>query len=229
MQGAAQKSWLEGASSRGLTLRGLRRLHEKVQMEVAERQSLACRLRVLFRTGESIEDAWPASLREYARKTYRALVAGRFTRFTRGDEGKTVEVKSGAVTVGGIKRHVDWGESAHPDCRGKIKKVETRVKGNVTLEDGSCFENCAILSIDELSTSALVSAWIKDAAVTGDDRLADRPECDLAPDFVLNPKQIKILWPMSAFQIIPRSVGANQSGGRASAKILCLACVARPI
>jgi hypothetical protein len=196
MQGAAQKSWLEGASSRGLTLRGLRRLHEKVQMEVAERQSLACRLRVLFRTGESIEDAWPASLREYARKTYRALVAGRFTRFTRGDEGKTVEVKSGAVTVGGIKRHVDWGESAHPDCRGKIKKVETRVKGNVTLEDGSCFENCAILSIDELSTSALVSAWIKDAAVTGDDRLADRPECDLAPAFVLNPKQIEILWPL---------------------------------
>ncbi len=167
-------------------------------MEVAERQSLASRLRVLFRTGESIEDAWPASLREYTvcAQTYRALVAGRFTRFTRGDEGKTVEVKNGAVTVGGIKRHVDWGESAHPDCRGKIKKVETRVKGHVTLEDGSFFENRPISSIDELSTSALVSAWIKDAAVTGCDRLADRPECDLVPDFVLNPKQIKILWPL---------------------------------
>ena len=182
MQGAAQKSWLEGASSRGLTLRGLRRLHEKVQMEVAERQSLACRLRVLFRTGESIEDAWPASLRVCAQNVPRSgggpvheIHAGR-----RGQDGRG---KSGAVTVGGIKRHVDWGESAHPDCRGKIKKVETRVKGNVTLEDGSCFENCAILSINELSTSALVSAWIKDAAVTGDDRLADRPECDLAPDF----------------------------------------------
>jgi hypothetical protein len=196
MQGAAQKSWLEGASSRGLTLRGLRRLHEKIEMEVAERQSLASRLRVLFRTGESIEDTWPASLREYARKTYRARVAGRFTRFTRGDEGKTVEVKNGAVTVGGIKRHVDWGEAAHPDCRGKIKKVETRVKGHVTLEDGGFFENCPISSIDELSTSALVCAWIKDATVTGDDRLADRPECDLAPDCALKRKRIKSLRPL---------------------------------
>jgi hypothetical protein len=37
-----------------------------------------------------------------------------------------------------------------------------------------------------------MSAWIKDAAVTGDDRLADRPECDLAPAFVPNPKQIEL-------------------------------------
>jgi hypothetical protein len=107
-------------------------------------------------------------------------VSGRFTKFARGDVGKVVEIKSGAVTVDGIKRHVDWGESAHPDCCGKIESVETRVKGHVKLEDGSFFENCAILSIDELSTSALVSNWIKDPAVTGDERLADRPECDLA-------------------------------------------------
>ena len=119
-------------------------------------------------------------MRECELETYRALVSGRFTKFARGDAGKVVEIKSGAVTVDGIKRHVDWCESAHPDCCGKIKSVETRVKGHVKLEDGSFFENCAILSIDELSTSALVSNWIKDAAVTGDNRLADRPECDLA-------------------------------------------------
>jgi hypothetical protein len=107
-------------------------------------------------------------------------VSGRFTRFARGDVGKVVEITSGAVTVAGIKRHVDWGESAHPDCCGKIKSVETRVRGHVKLEDGSVFENCAISSIDELSTSALVSNWIKDVAVTGDERLADRPECNLA-------------------------------------------------
>ena len=93
-------------------------------------------------------------------ETYRALVSGRFANFARGDVGKLVEIKSGAVTVDGIKRHVDWGESAHPDCCGKIKSVETRVKGLVKLEDGSCFENCAISSIDELSTSAVVSSWI---------------------------------------------------------------------
>ena len=105
-------------------------------------------------------------------------------KFTRGDVGKVVKITSGAVTVDGIKRHVDWGESAHPDCSGKIESVETRVKGHVKLEDGSFFENCAILSIDELSTSALVYNWIKDATVTGDDRLADRPERDL-PDFLI--------------------------------------------
>jgi hypothetical protein len=107
-------------------------------------------------------------------------VAGRFTKFGRGDVGKVVEIKDGAVTVDGIKRHVDWGESAHPDCRGKIQSVETRVKGPVKLGDGSVFENCAISSIDELTTSGLVSSWIKDSAVTGDDRLADRTELDLA-------------------------------------------------
>ena len=147
-----------------------------------------------FRYSRTYSARRASLLGERELETYRALVSDRFTKFARGDAGKVVEIKSGAVTVDGIKRHVDWGESAHPDCCGKIKSVETRVKGNVTLDDGSCFENCAILSIDELSTSALVSAWIKDAAVTGDDRLADRPECDLAPDFVLNPKQIKILW-----------------------------------
>jgi hypothetical protein len=104
-------------------------------------------------------------------------VAGRFTKFGRGDVGKAVEIKNGAVTVDGITRHVDWGESAHPDCRGKIESVETRVKGHVRLDDGSVFENCAVSSIDELTTSAVVSSWIKDAGVTGDDRLADRPEC----------------------------------------------------
>ena len=122
-----------------------------------------------------------------------ALAAGRFTKFTHGDVGKTVAIKNGAVVVDGIKRHVDWGASKHPDCVGKIKSAGTSVRGLVVLEDGSVFENCAILSVDELSTSALVYGWIKDASVTGDDRLADRPECDLAPDFVLNPKQIKIL------------------------------------
>jgi hypothetical protein len=99
-------------------------------------------------------------------------------KFTTGDVGKTVEVKNGAVTVDGIKRRVDWGESKHPDCNGKIKSVETSVRGHVTLEDRSMLENCAILSVDELSTSALVYGWIKDSAITGDDRLADRPERD---------------------------------------------------
>ena len=97
-------------------------------------------------------------------RTYRAPAAGRFTKFTNGDVGKTVEIKRGAVTVDGIKQRVDWGESKHPDCNGKIKSVEASVKGHVTLEDGSVFENCAILSVDELSTSALVYGWIKDAA-----------------------------------------------------------------
>lgn len=119
-------------------------------------------------------------------KPYRALLAGRFTKFTRSDVGKTVDIKDSAVTVGGIARRVDWGQSKHPDCNGRIKTVETIDKGLVTLEDGSAFENCAISSLDELTTSALVSGWIKDAAVTGSDRLADRPECEL-PKFV-NPE-----------------------------------------
>ena len=140
-------------------------------------------------------------------ETYRALVSGRFTKFARGDAGKVVEIKSGAVTVDGIKRHVDWGESAHPDCCGKIKSVETRVKGHVKLEDGSFFENCAILSIDELSTSALVSNWIKDVAVTGDERLADRPECDLAR---FSQRIRSFCATVKSFRFVPRSVGTDQ-------------------
>jgi hypothetical protein len=165
-------------------------------------------------------------------ETYRTLLAGRFTKFGRGDVGKAIEIKNGAVTVDAIKRHVDWGGSAHPDCRGKIKSVETRVKGHVKLEDGSVFENCAISSIDELTTSALVSSWIKDAAVTGDDRLADRPECDLArlcqrePIF-LRPKVLCRI-NLKSFKFVPSSVRANQPRRRASAQILHLACVARP-
>ena len=112
-------------------------------------------------------------------ETCRALLGGRFTKFTRSDEGKMVAIMNGAVSVGGIDRRVDWGESKYSDCNGKIKSVETSVKGKVTLEDGLVFENCVIVSVDELTTSALVSGWIKDAAVTGDARLADRAECFL--------------------------------------------------
>jgi hypothetical protein len=37
MQDAAQKSWLEGASVRGITIRGLKLLRQIVEKEVAER------------------------------------------------------------------------------------------------------------------------------------------------------------------------------------------------
>ena len=42
MQGAAQKSWLEGASVRGITLRGLKLFRGTVEKEVVERRPLAC-------------------------------------------------------------------------------------------------------------------------------------------------------------------------------------------
>ena len=42
MQDAAQKAWLEGASVRGITIRGLERLRRTVEKEVAECRPLAC-------------------------------------------------------------------------------------------------------------------------------------------------------------------------------------------
>ncbi len=124
--------------------------------------------------------------------------------------GKTVEIKDGAVTVGGITRRVDWRESKHPDCNCRIKAVETMDKGLVTLEDGSFFENCTISSLDEVTTSVLVSGWIKDAAVTGDERLTDRPECE-RPEFS-NPEvkfRARVCSAVNSIQSAPRSVGAD--------------------
>ncbi len=115
-----------------------------------------------------------------------------------------VVIRRGAIAVGGIWRRAEWGESKHPDCDGKIKSVETSIKGHVTLEDGSIFENCAIGSLDELTTSALVSGWIKDAAVTGDERLADRPEREL-PN-LLNRIECARHEPSNCVPGVPRSV-----------------------
>jgi hypothetical protein len=42
MQDAAEKSWLEGASIRGITIRGLKLLRRTVENKVAERRPLAC-------------------------------------------------------------------------------------------------------------------------------------------------------------------------------------------
>ena len=53
---------------------------------------------------------------------------------------------------------MDWGKWKLPDCNGKIGSVKASVKGHVTREDGSMFENSAIGCVDELSTSALVSS-----------------------------------------------------------------------
>jgi hypothetical protein len=142
--------------------------------------------------------------------------------------GKTVEISNGAVVVGGIERRVDWGESKHSDCLGKIRSVETSVKGLVVLDDGSVFENCAICTVNELTTSALVSGWIKDSSVTGNDRLADRPECEPFLGFKPESKP-RCVPPLSSLHIVPRSVGTYQSRGCARARVLHLTCMARTV
>jgi hypothetical protein len=69
---------------------------------------------------------------------------------------------------------VDWGEWKLPDCNGKIGSVKASVKGHVTREDGSMFDNSAIGSVDELSTSALVSS--RDGGFSCGVVIARRPE-----------------------------------------------------
>ena len=110
------------------------------------------------------------------------LAEGRFTKFTKADVARTVEIKNGTVKLSGVEQTVQWGTARHADCDGTIDSVEAKVNGKVKLVNGAEFENPAITCVSDLTTGALVYGWIKDPAVTGTDRLADCDEENNLPE-----------------------------------------------
>ena len=57
------------------------------------------------------------------------------TGFTEADENKTVQIKSGAITVDGETRRMQWGNATPADCTGRIVSVEGILDGTVKLND----------------------------------------------------------------------------------------------
>ena len=90
--------------------------------------------------------------------------------FTIADEGKTVEIKDGVVTVDAAARTVEWGApgsaTAKPsDCTGKIVRVEPSVLGLVTLDSGVTFKNPDGWS-KEATRNAFIKARVRPIVIT---------------------------------------------------------------